>query len=72
MSTESEIDFISLPFYRSILVLVDFNEDSIKTLKREIDESNVSGEAHITPRTSVSVRTGHLAIPQSIYVRIWD
>ncbi|KAK9897790.1 NAD(P)-binding protein [Cystobasidium minutum MCA 4210] len=38
----------------SILVLVDFNEDSIKTLKREIDESNVSGEAHITPRTSVS------------------
>lgn len=37
-------------------MLVDFNEQAIKNLKDEIDGNNVSGEAHVTPRTSVTVR----------------
>lgn len=45
---------------------MDWNEESVKSLKKEIDESNVSGQAFAAPRTSVTVS----AFRQALYLRI--
>ena len=44
-----------LPVHRSTLILVDYNTDAVDNLKKEIDGNNVSGQAFVAPRTSVTV-----------------